>query len=814
MKKLYLSFALVICFVQLSHAQLTIETKVYDFLHANDFKAAVGNYSMNFWNYKEARSFVPFTGPESPSTIFASALWLSAEDENGRVFTNTETYGGFPDPHFFPGPLPEIGQIPTKEDVLNFNTIFKVTSSDILAHIDDAQDGTIDHPQKSIYGWPAVGNEHFEDIHGFQPNFGPEGGAHFIELPGSENGIYEPHLGEYPHVESLTKDVVPGEITWVVYNTAHNQNMKYGIDSSLVLEIHQTSYAFDCDDAILKTTIFHDYKVISRSKVHFPKFHFGLWMDPDLGCFTDDYVGCDPSKNSFYIYNSDSEDGTVDGTCQGDIPTYGSNPPVQSVTFLNKSLDAFVLYNNSAFGGFPATSDPRIDHQYHLLMNATWLDGTPMTKGGSGYDPQSSNIVHHLFPDNPNDDTGWSMHTAGIEAGDRRTIGVHNSQLSPNSVLNFTVAFSYHNHPDKTFLDNVNYALNRIDTLQIHFDAGKIGCQPELCTCDCVWPGDANHNGQVDYLDAVNIIQGIGHSGSTRDKPFIFNPQEVTDWPNQNFDNVNSKYADVDGNGIINETDLHLLSEYIDQTTYCAEELSENCPEGDAVYLDVPWWDDEFPTTFSTGYITVKSMKDFWGISYTLKYDPAIFGLIDGPHPRSWKDTSLKNLTFIHEKEINELKTHQVVIFNDGARNAAPSQSQDYKASELIFQPPKVPQRYPTSYAIIEICDFTVYYEDGSTEILPAKPTIFKLPDSVVTSTPLIETKVNSINIFPNPGTGTYSVESSEKIKRVEVYNSVGQLIHQVADHTVHINSIFKGVLYFKVFDMNDNIAIGKVIQH
>ena len=80
---------------------------------------------------------------------------------------------------------------------------------------------------------------------------------------------------------------------------------------------------------------------------------FGQWVDPDLGNYGDDYVGCVPSEGIGIVYNGDAND-----------ELYGANPPMLCVDFFKGprkqngvdkdgnptyeilNMSAFVYYNN------------------------------------------------------------------------------------------------------------------------------------------------------------------------------------------------------------------------------------------------------------------------------------------------------------------------------------------------------------------------------------------------------------------------------------------------------------------------------------
>jgi hypothetical protein len=139
---------------------------------------------------------------------------------------------------------------------------------------------------------------------------------------------------------------------------------------------------------------------------------FAMWVDADLGCSDDDYIGCDTSKSLMYIYNQDQVDGQPGATCAGGIATYGSNIPLLGVDYFRGpkgvrsvpdtftvdpddfvdeeyelGMNSFMYYNRGG-GNWPAaTVDPSAPNEYYNYITGTWRDGTPLTDGGSGYNP-------------------------------------------------------------------------------------------------------------------------------------------------------------------------------------------------------------------------------------------------------------------------------------------------------------------------------------------------------------------------------------------------------------------------------------------
>ena len=80
-------------------------------------------------------------------------------------------------------------------------------------------------------------------------------------------------------------------------------------------------------DSAFKNTIFVNYKVFNRSQRAYYNTYLGVFTDIDLGLMTDDFIGCDVYRGSYYGYNGKAIDGN------GQSYAYGEHPPAQTVTF-------------------------------------------------------------------------------------------------------------------------------------------------------------------------------------------------------------------------------------------------------------------------------------------------------------------------------------------------------------------------------------------------------------------------------------------------------------------------------------------------
>jgi hypothetical protein len=214
---------------------------------------------------------------------------------------------------------------------------------------------------------------------------------------------------------------------------------------------------------------FQRYKLINRYLDR--DCFFAMWIDPDLGCYTDDYIGCDTTRSLMYVYNEDALDGTNGCDCDQGVNTYCDEIPIlgvdyfrgprgpksfcdtvplawipgEDIIFLTSDvvfqdslrivcgdrrvelgMSSFTYYNNGSVGNWPnAMTDPQAGAplEFYRYISGSWKDGAPFCFGGSGYNAgPGCQRIKYAFPDPPNRANAWSMSTADLAFGDRRTI--------------------------------------------------------------------------------------------------------------------------------------------------------------------------------------------------------------------------------------------------------------------------------------------------------------------------------------------------------------------------------------------------------
>jgi len=394
-----------------------------------------------WWDGNNAQYIVPkpADGELGVSAIFAGAVWIGGFDDGNNLKLAAKTFGaGNGDTDYWPGPINQDTTL--EDDVLceRWDKHFEVLSSEILAHIrnynmaieNDVTYNISDIPI-GVLGWPAKGNEFFPDIHGFDLPNTDAGLAGFFDRDGDTN--YEPEEGDYPVIEvrGCEEPQFADQMFFWVYNDAGNFHTQSLNSIPMDMEVQVQSFAYQSTDELNNMT-FQRYKLINRGSEPLDSTFFAMWVDPDLGCAFDDYVGCDIDRSLAYIYNSDLVDGIVDGSCDcSGTPTYCTEIPLLGVDYFRGPLNefaeeigmsSFIYYNN---GGAsppppPGTDDPSTAEEFYNYLSGSWRDGQRFTDGGNGRGgSQNSNYV---FPGRPEVEGEWTMADEELANGDRRTI--------------------------------------------------------------------------------------------------------------------------------------------------------------------------------------------------------------------------------------------------------------------------------------------------------------------------------------------------------------------------------------------------------
>ena len=91
-------------------------------------------------------------------------------------------------------------------------------------------------------------------------------------------------------------------------------------------------YQYESNDFLDRTT-FLEQKVINRGTENLHDVYTSFFIDADIGNYSDDYVGCDSSRNMMFAYNGDANDEPLGGS-----DGYGIETPSLGVICLSHHL--------------------------------------------------------------------------------------------------------------------------------------------------------------------------------------------------------------------------------------------------------------------------------------------------------------------------------------------------------------------------------------------------------------------------------------------------------------------------------------------
>lgn len=455
------------------------------FIHPNKIGTTLKVDGSMFFKLENGGFLVPYSlsGNYSLKTMVAGGLWLSGVDPAGNIKLAAATYPTMTAHDFSSGPLDYIEGTTNSLVCNNWNKIWHITKEEILLHIADYQDnGIINNPTDAIFSWPAKGNLFFLTYNGFGLDAAMnEDMAAFKDSNG--NGVYEPDQGEHPVIANSHD--LPDFIAFYIINDAGTIHTTTS-SNAMQIEIQVSVYAFDCEETSLNDVLFMNFKCINRGVEDLGAPNFGIWADFDLGYGYDDYIGCDTSLNSFYVYNADNED-LIETIGLGG---YGSNPPVQSITFLNRPLSKFI-YHSYGQPDVPVAQTPPGNYiEYYRYLTGKWRDGTPLTIGGSGYE-YSDEMTSWAMPDNPNDTTGWSMRTSDQLPFHYKGLGITDiPTIEPGGQsVEIHTAFAFHRGEGMNHLENVNVMEVEIAEIQELYDNEFEGICNSMQSQDLQSPG-------------------------------------------------------------------------------------------------------------------------------------------------------------------------------------------------------------------------------------------------------------------------------------------------------------------------------------
>ena len=403
-------------------------------------RASVYNTGGLFWNGGPVEPFYEVPKGGGVSALFTAGLWTGGV-VGGEVRT---AWADYADWEFWPGPLDDGATLPDSDDCSAFDRIYRIGAPELLAY-EDGGPPTLDLTEWPVgLGAPAVDAQ----------------GAPVV--PTSRDQTIDLAAGERPVVYGT-------ETLFWVTNDVGNDHLNSDTPP-MGIEMRTTAFSVnDPDEDTIDRSTYYRFEVVNRSDATIEDFRLGFWVDFDLGDFQDDYVGSDPERSMFYVYNSDNDDAVgADG--------YGVAPPALGVDILTGAAHGMTYNsNNNGVNGNPS-SGPAV----YNFLSGFWLNGQRWTRGGDATN-EANEPTDWFFDGDPTADVRyWTELDASSAPGDQPNVpddrrGVVSAlpvDLAPGASHTVDVAIVYARGTDN--LDSVSELRAASDLVQARYDDGSL----------------------------------------------------------------------------------------------------------------------------------------------------------------------------------------------------------------------------------------------------------------------------------------------------------------------------------------------------
>lgn len=360
--------------------------------------------------------------------VFAGSIWITGLDDGGNLKCAAVRYRQNGN-DFWPGPLDNTGST-ERATCLQYDKHFSIFRSAIdssqTAYLAKGSATQLSDIPRGMLAWPAKGNQYLQtdptlvgQTYNITENLAP-----FKDVDG--DGLYDPVKGDYPVIPCRGGDAIAygDQMVFWVFNDAGNIHTESN-GQAIGVQVNTLAFAFQTTDEVDNMT-FYKYEVINKSTNKLNETYISQWVDPDLGCFNNDKIGCDTARSLGICYNGT----TPDPDCQQEAG-YGTQLPIVGFDFFEGpisdsgqqlGLTSFVYFTN---GAVFSQQDPGSAAQYRNYQTGFWNDGTPFTSGGTGYN-SGGPPTKFIFPGNPSDPNAWSECQPSVAAilqpADRRFV--------------------------------------------------------------------------------------------------------------------------------------------------------------------------------------------------------------------------------------------------------------------------------------------------------------------------------------------------------------------------------------------------------
>lgn len=327
-----------------------------------------------------------------------------------------------------------------------------------------------------------------------------------------------------------------------------------------------------------------------------------------------------------------------------------------------------------------------------------------------------------------------------------------------------------------------------------------------------VWPGDIDNNGTADVHDMLPLGLQFGASGSARDSiSTLWVGQASADWAASQSNGMNLKFADCDGDGIIDANDRDAVYRnygYLQNVTYDAQgdPILELGPDLTVVFDKPEYQPGETVHAQVLAGTSTDPVTDLYGVSFKLGFNagavvPGSFQMrFDG----SFLATSADTLTMA-VIQYNEIQAHGSIVRTDQTGISGFG-----KIADILF-------------VLDENFSGTLGFDISESQGMNAAGAEIAFDHNNDSASVGVIASVGNPSgtgrfVFPNPNTGTFRVHTENMpVDKITLTDMIGNKEH-LADlsvipggATVRVDPGLKGVFIMKIY-CGSEILVEKVI--
>jgi hypothetical protein len=376
---------------------------------------------------------------------------------------------------------------------------------------------------------------------------------------------------------------------------------------------------------------------------------------------------------------------------------------------------------------------------------------------------------------------------------------------------------------DNCWCTNDNAAI--ASTILDAFDDVSLGIasfEPFLqdCNGNLLFPGDTDANGIVNAWDLIPVGLAFGYTGVPRaDATTNWIGQSSENWPLSLPDGLNIKYADADGNGIIDAFDAALITDYYNFTHNSSVSLVQVYENTAPISLSL-----EGPDVLTPGQLVTYDLMladpatpvaDLYGLALSLRSDLAFFepGSFQLIIDESWIGNPDELLTV--NKELPQKNRTDIAFIRknqQAAEGGGKIASFSFVVNEEILEGlagnPKEGVEISGESLNLLLKDVEAVTSQGKNLLMNVLPFSATITD---TYSPLPEP--NSFSVFPNPAKDVLSWQSQVPVEQVRLTNLSSQISRQysVTGNSIYLENLPSGIYILQAM-AGENIFVKKVI--